>query len=173
MASQNVKQAIEILSEYTDCLSNFLPLQEEPPFWLTSSHKDSSCTSQLCANSDYYESCMISTNKFKLAGTYGSTHNHNYDTNSQAVAQDIIANMTHLSVQRAQNSIAKLLPKESDALELSMYCSCLAVKEGILNEKGPVEAKGDQLFECQCARHINEEMTTFTVWFKKIYKLGS
>ena len=164
LATENSKRAMELLSEYTNCMSNFMPLQNEQPFWLTSNHKSTNCTSQLCANSNFYDSYM-KINNFELADTYGSSQINKSNGNKQ-VAHAIIANVTHLIVELTQNSLNELLPKETDLLELSVNCSSLPAEDGIVTEKAPAKGKGDKSSESLCAGHINEKMTKNTVKFK-------
>lgn len=117
---RNAKKAIEILSDYTNCMSEFVPLQDDQPFWLRNNHKNSNCSSQLCANSNFYESYM-KTNNFELSESYSSRNVDKSLKHEQTLAQDIIANVTHLTVKATQNTIQNMLSNETGLLELSVH----------------------------------------------------
>ena len=68
---ESARNVMKTLSDYTDCISEFMPLQDEQPFWLRSNHKNSNCSSQLCVNSNFYESYK-KTNNFQLYESYCS-----------------------------------------------------------------------------------------------------
>ena len=133
-----------------------MPLQDEPLFWLT--NRENSNTSQLCTSSNFYDS--NTTKLYPSADIYGSVRvddTFNKNLNDQFSAQEIIANVKHSALKLAQDSIQDLLPKETDHLELSVYCSCtLALDEGMLREEA---AKGDKSCTISCARHNNKLIT--------------
>lgn len=161
-AYENARKAIDILSDYADCISNFIPLQDDQPFWLRNNHKGSSCSSQLCANSNYYDSFMM-TNNFELADTYSSNKIDKSNRHEQILSQEIIANATHLAVKLSQNRVNELLPKETDFLELSVHSPLFSTE--MVTKESLMKAKEDKSPENLCAGHINEKMTKNTVKF--------
>ena len=116
---ESAKNVMKTLSDYTDCISEFMPLQDDQPFWLQSNHKNSNCSSQLCANSNFYESYK-KTNNFQLFESYCSCNVDECLGHEQILAQEITANVIHLTLQKTQNSIQRILSKETDLLELSV-----------------------------------------------------
>ena len=133
-----------------------MPLQDEPRFWLT--NRENSNISQLCTSSNFYDS--NTTKLYPSADIYGSVRvddTFNKNLNDQFSAQEIIANVKHSALKLAQDSIQDLLPKETDHLELSVYCSCSAgLDKDMLREEA---VKGDKSSTISCARHINKLMT--------------
>ena len=160
---ENARKAIDILSEYADCISNFIPLQDDQPFWLRNNHKGANCSSQLCANSNYYDSFMVANN-FGLADAYSSNKLDKCNRHDQILAQEIIANATHLAVKFSQNRVNELLSKETQFSELSVY-SPLSSTEMVTKES-LLKGKGDKSSENLCAGHNNEKMTKNTVKFE-------
>ena len=158
LSNKNAKRALEILSDYTDCMSNFMPLQDEIPFWLSYNHKVSSCSSQLCANSNFYDSYMT-PNNFELADTY-SSNRKNSDFQERILAQDIIANVIHSTLRSAQNSINLLLPEETSLFELSVHRPPMPSTEELVAEEALAEVKEVQPSDDLCAGHINEMTKT-------------
>ena len=116
---ESARNAMKTLSDYTDCISEFMPLQDDQPFWLRSNHKNSNCSSQLCANSNFYESYK-KANNFQLSESYSSCNVDECLGHEQILAQEITANVIHLTLQKTQNSIQSILSKETDLLELSV-----------------------------------------------------
>ena len=116
---ESAKNVMKTLSDYTDCISEFMPLQDDQPFWLQSNHKNSNCSSQLCANSNFYESYK-KTNNFQLFESYCSCNVDECLGHEQILAQEITANVIHLTLQKTQNSIQRILSKETDLLGLSV-----------------------------------------------------
>ena len=128
---KSARDVMKTLSDYTDCISEFMPLQDQQPFWLRSNHKNSNCSSQLCANSNFYESYK-ETNNFQLFESYCSCNVDECLGHEQILAQEITANVIHLTLQKTQNSIQSILSKETDLLELSVQYPTTTTK-GISN----------------------------------------
>ena len=117
---RNAKKAMEILSDYTNTISEFFPLQDDQSFYLRTNHKNLNCSSQLCSNSNFYESFM-KTNNFQLLKSYSSHTVDQSHRHEQNLAQDIIANVAYLSLNTTQNSIQNLLSTETTLFELSVH----------------------------------------------------
>lgn len=158
-AYENARKAIDILSEYADCISNFIPLQDDQPFWLSNNHKGSNCSSQLCANSNYYDSFMMANN-FELGDSYSSNKIDKCNSHDQILAQEIIANTTHLAVKFSQNRVNDLLPNETQFLELSVYSPLSSTD--MVTKESLLKGKENKSSEDLCAEHINEKMTKNT-----------
>ena len=162
-AYENARKAIDILSEYADCISNFIPLQDDQPFWLSNNHKGSNCSSQLCANSNYYDSFKMANN-FELGDSYSSNKIDKCNSHDQILAQEIIANTTHLAVKFSQNRVNDLLPNETQFLELSVYSPLSSTD--MVTKESLLKGKENKSSEDLCAEHINEKMTKNTVKFE-------
>ena len=161
---RNAKKAMDILSEYTNCLSEFVPLQDDQPFWLRNNHKNSNCSSQLCANSNFYESYM-KTNNFELSESYSSRNVDKSLKHQQTLAQDIIANVTHLTVTVTQNNIQNMLSNETGLLELSVYYPApTSIEHKISN----IQVENDKRFENLCIGPITSTAQS-KVNHKKVY----
>ena len=144
--------AIDILSEYTDTISNFMLLQDDPPWWLP--NRESSRGGQLFSRNNFYSSA--------------NTTDDISDRQRVNFLQEVASNVHHSALQKAQKGINNLLPKETDHFELSVYCSCPPTKE----DKNTIEAsvkKGDKSSETICAEHINEVMIIKKSSFQKLH----
>ena len=102
------------------------------------------------------------TNNLELADSYIFNKIDMSNKHEEILAQEIIANATHLAVKESQSRVNELLGKETRFLELSvhhpLFPTEMVAKESLVNEKG------DKSSENLCAGHINEK-TKNTVKF--------
>ena len=171
VAKENAKHAIDILSQYTDYMSNYIPLQDDQAYWLANNHKLTSCSSPLCSNSNFHDSCMIRNNI--LTNMFGSNRNEYSNGQQTMLTQEITSSVIQMAVKLAQNSINELIPKETSFLELSVSYPTYYPTQDLVTEEATSKEKEETSLEDMCASHSNEKNDEKKVYYENYIRFSS